>query len=87
MGYTILGEIILLLSLVILGIALYYLIEIATQELLPQEGSCEVEHAAKKNGRRKDPGLHFVFSKQSKSHTKRGKVCTGKQSFTHSFVR
>ena len=87
MNITVFGNIILILSLVILDVSLYYLIEKASRELAPDEDRCEVEHAAKKSGRRKGSCLHFVFSKQSESHKERRKVCSGKQPVAHGFVR
>ena len=87
MDLILIGNIILIICLVILGVSLYYLIEKVSRTLISEEDRCEVEHAAKKDRRCKGPGMHFIFSKQSKSHKKRGKVRSGKQSVTHSFVR
>ena len=87
MDLTLLGNIILIICLVILGVALYYLIEKVSRTLQPSEDRCEVEHAEEKNRRCKSSCLHFIFSKQPKSHKKRSKVRPGKQSVTHSLIR
>ena len=54
MDLTLLGNIILIICLVILGVALYYLIEKVSRTLQPSEDRCEVEHAAKKDRRCND---------------------------------
>ena len=87
MDLILIGNIILIICLVILGVSLYYLIEKVSRTLQPSKDRCEVEHAEEKNGRGKDSCLHFFLSKQPESHKKRGKVCTGKQSVAHGLIR
>jgi hypothetical protein len=78
MTLSMLGNLILIFSLVILSEGLYHLIERVSRS--------EVEHAAGKNRRRKGSGMHIFFSKQPKGDTERGKIHAGKRPFTHGFV-
>ena len=47
----------------------------------------EVKHATEKNRRRKGSGMHLLFSKQPEGDQERGKVRSGKQPFSHGFIR
>ena len=78
MVLSMLGNLILIFSLVILSAGLYHLIVRISET--------EVEHAAGKNRRRKGSGMHIFFSKQPKGDTKRGKIHAGKRPFAHGFV-
>ena len=96
---VVLGNLFLILSLVILFTALYYLIERVSGELIANDcrrkkcdsGDFEswedVKHAAKKSGGCKGSGVHFILSKQSQGYKKRSEIRAGKQPFTHGFVR